>query len=175
MKFSILKLQKYIFIVFTVFTFLLFAATIIFSTSYYNTFLYGNEELADYYTIQLQDFNQKAFIYALILVILFLVCFLFQPKKYYPTFISYPILIIILVIGIVFGILIFSNMQMITEFYRTYDYSTIAKLEGFRDNMFFPIFLGFSCIGLVIINFLSIGIYSLGFWKYLKGRGEAFV
>nr|MDE5715340.1 hypothetical protein [Anaeroplasmataceae bacterium] len=111
----------------------------------------------------------------LILVILFLVCFLFQPKKYYPTFISYPILIIILVIGIVFGILIFSNMQMITEFYRTYDYSTIAKLEGFRGNMFFPIFLGFSCIGLVIINFLSIGIYSLGFWKYLKGRGEAFV
>lgn len=175
MKINVLKLQKYMFYVFTAFIFLLFIATIIFSTSYYNTFLYGNEELVAYYSNELQDFNQMAFIYALVLVILLVICFILQPRKYYPTFITFPIFIIILIVGIVFGILIFTNMLSITEFYRNYDYSSISKLENFQGNVFFPIFLGFGSIGLVVINFLSIAIYSLGFWKYLRGRGEAYV
>ncbi|MDE7263730.1 MAG: hypothetical protein K2N64_03625 [Anaeroplasmataceae bacterium] len=175
MKLNVLKLQKYIFYIFTIFTFLLFTATIFFSTSYYNTFLYGNEELVEYYSTDLQSFNQTAFVYALVLVILLLVCFILQPKKYYPSFVTFPIFVVILLVGIVFGILIFTHMLSITTFYHFYDYSGISKLDGFQGNMFFPVFLGFSAIGLVVINFLSIGAYSLGFWQYLKGRGEALV
>ena len=175
MKINILKLQKYAFIIFTVFTFLLFVATIIFSTSYYNTYLYGNEELVNYYTTELQSFNQMIFIFALVLVILFVVFWIFQPKKYYPTFVTFPIFAVILLIGVVFGIIIMVNMQSITAYYSSYDYSGISKLEGFSANQFFPIFLGFCSIGLAVVNCISIGIYSLGFVKFLKGRGEAFV
>ena len=89
---NILKLQNYAFIGFTCFTFLLFLATIVFSTSYYNSYLYGNEELVEFYTNELQSFNQQAFIFCIVLVLLFVVCRLFQPKKYYPTFITFPIL-----------------------------------------------------------------------------------
>lgn len=175
MKFNILKLQKYAFIAFTVFTFLLFAATIVFSTSYYNTYLYGNEELVNYYTHELQDFNQMIFIFAMVLVILFVVFWLFQPKKYYPTFVTFPIYILVLLVGVVLGILIMVNMQTITSYYNSYDYSSISKLEEFSINPFFPVFLGFCSIGLAVVNLVTIGIYSLGFYKFLKGRGEAFV
>lgn len=175
MKISILKLQKYAFIVFTVFTFLLFAATLVFSTSYYNTFLYGNEELVNYYTTEFQKYNQTIFIYALVLVILFVLFWLCQPRKYYPTFVTFPIFVVIFLVGVVFGILIMVNMKSITSFYSSYDYSLLSKLESFSANPFFPIFLGFSSIGIAVVNMISIGIYSLGFYKFLKGRGEAFV
>lgn len=81
MKFSVLKLQKYSFIVFTVFTFLLFVATIVFSTSYYNTYLYGNEELVNFYTTELQEYNQMIFIFSIILVILFVIGWILKPKN----------------------------------------------------------------------------------------------
>ncbi len=173
MKFSVLKLQKYSFIVFTVFTFLLFVATIVFSTSYYNTYLYGNEELVSFYTTELQEYNQMIFIFSIILVILFVIGWILKPKKYYPTLITFPIFLSILLVGIVFGIIIMVRMQDITGFYSSYDYTGLSKLEGFKGNMFFPIFLGFSSIGLAIVNILSIVVYSFGFWKYIKGRGEA--
>lgn len=171
---NILKLQKYAFYVFTCFTFLLFLATIIFSTSFYNTFLYGNEELVEFYTNDLQEFNQRAFILSIVLVLLFVVCWLLQPKKYYPTFITYPIFTIVLLLGIVFGILIVVQMQDITSFYKQYDFAGISKLEEFAGNPFFPILLGFSSIGLVVVNAVSLVIYSFGFWKFIKGRGEAY-
>lgn len=175
MKINVLKLQKYAFIAFTVFTFLLFAATIVFSTSYYNTFLYGNEELVNYYTTEFQQYNQTIFIYALVLVVLFVVIWVCQPKKYYPTFVTFPIFVVILLVGVVLGILIMVNMQSITSFYSSYDYTGLSKLEGFSANPFFPIFLGVSSIGLAVINLITIGIYSFGFKKFLKGRSEAFV
>lgn len=171
---NILKLQNYAFIGFTCFTFLLFLATIVFSTSYYNSYLYGNEELVEFYTNELQSFNQQAFIFCIVLVLLFVVCRLFQPKKYYPTFITFPIYVVVLLIGIILGILIVVQMQEIIRFYQSYDFTGISKLEDFTGNSFFPILLMFSSIGLAVVNTISLVIYSFGFWKFIKGRGEAY-
>ncbi len=173
MKLPILKMQKYFFIAYAAFTFGLFLAVIIFSTSYYDTYLYGNLELVDFYTINLQDYNQLSFYFALTLVILFAVYYLFKPTKYYATFISFPIFIVILIIGIVFSILIVVNMQEITDYYKNYDYSTITKLENYQPNMFFPVFVKVCAIGLTVINVISLVLYSFSFVTYIKGRGEA--
>ncbi len=55
MKFNVLKLQKYLFYLYTAFIFGVFIAAIVFSTSYYTTYLYGNPELVDFYTNELQS------------------------------------------------------------------------------------------------------------------------
>lgn len=173
-KWNILKLQNYAFLIFTSFIFLLFFATLVFSTSYYTTFLYGNEELVEFYTNELQVFNQQAFVYSLILIVLFVVCWIFQPKKYYPTFITFPIYSIVFLLCILFGIMIAVRMQEITGFYKQYNFTGIPKLEGFTGHSFFPIFLGFSSIGLPVVSGICIIVYSFGFWKFVKGRGEAY-
>lgn len=173
MKFNVLKLQKYMFYLYTAFTFGLFIATIVFSTSYYTTYLYGNTELVDFYTNNLQEYNKMIFNFALVLVILFVISYVLNPKKYYPTFVTFPVYLILLITGIVLSILIVVNLQEITGFYSNYDYASVNKLADYQANLFFPIFLIFCSIGFVVISCGLLVIYSLGFVTYFKKRGEA--
>lgn len=173
MKFNILKLQKYLFYLYTAFIFGVFIAAIVFSTSYYTTYLYGNPELVDFYTNELQSYNKMIFNFALVLVILFLISYLLNPKKYYPTIITFPVYLLLLITGIVLSVLIVVNLQDITGFYSSYDFSVVNKLSDYQANLFFPIFLIFCTIGLIVISCGLLVIYSMGFLTYFKKRGEA--
>lgn len=172
MKFSVLKLQRIMFILQIVFVFGFFIATVIFTTSLYDTYLYGNLELTDYYTIELQVYNKTIFNFALVLVILFLICAALKPTKYYPTLVTYPIFVLVFITGIVLGILCTVKMQPIMKFYEEYDYSSISRLANYEMSYFFPIFTNVTSMGLVVASTASIGVYTFGFLKFLKRRGE---
>lgn len=171
MKISLLKLQKIAFILNAIFVIGFFVSTMIYATSFYDTYLYGNEELINFYTNDLQYYNKAIFDYSLVLIILFVVCILIKPSKYYPSFITYPLLVIIQIVGIVLGIISVVQMTPILDFYEGYDYSVITKLVDYKLNYFFPIFTKLCGIGLAVINVGSLGVYSAGLFKYIKGRG----
>lgn len=170
MKLTVLKLQKVAFILNAVFVIGLFVSAVIYTTSFYDTYLYGNEELITFYTEDLQQYNKTIFNYSLALLLLFVLCILLKPNRYYPTFITYPVLMAIMIAGIVLGILSVVQMTPIMDFYKGYDYSSIPRLADYRLNYFFPVFTKLCGIGLAVVNIASIGIYSIGLWKYIRGR-----
>lgn len=172
MRLTILKLQKIVFILNAIFVIGLFVSAVIFATSFYDTYLYGNEELIAFYTEDLQEYNKAIFNYSLVLIILLVVCILLKPNKYYPTYITYPILAVILIVGTALGILCVVQMAPILRFYESYDYSGIPRLAEYRLNHFFPVFTNLCGIGLAVVNITSLGIYILGLLKYIRGRGE---
>lgn len=172
MKLSVLKLQKAVFILNAVFVIGLFISAVIFATSFYDTYLYGNEELITFYTGDFQVYNKTIFNYSLVLILLLVICILIKPHKYYPTFITYPILVAILITGTVLGILCVTEMSPILHFYETYDYSVIPRLAEYRLNYFFPVLTKLCGIGLAVVNIASLGVYLMGLLKYIRKRGE---
>ena len=125
MKISLLKLQKIAFILNAIFVIGFFVSTMIYATSFYDTYLYGNEELINFYTNDLQYYNKAIFDYSLVLIILFVVCILIKPSKYYPSFITYPLLVIIQIVGIVLGIISVDTMHFT-------DVVGILKFHGYN-------------------------------------------
>lgn len=172
MKIKILNLQKISFGLVLVFSVLIFIAAIIFSTSYCETYLYGNSELVEYYTNDLQVVNKQYFIYALIIVVSMVIVVLINPKKYYPSFVTYPILILISVCHIILGFLIIGDISKINNYYLSYDYSVISKLTTYSPNQFYMNFSLVSILGLIVSNGISCVIYSLGFYKFIVGRSH---
>ncbi len=172
MRLTALKSQKIVFILNVVFVIGLFFSTVIYTTSFYETYLYGDAELINFYTGYLQEYNKTIFNYSLVLILLLVPCILVKPHKYYPTFITFPILAVIMIVGVVLGILCVTQMKPVMNFYETYNYMEIPKLAEYKINYFFPIFTKFCGIGLAIVNLTSLGVYTFGLVKYMKGRGE---
>lgn len=175
MKNPILTVQKILFICFIAGVALFFISTIIFATNIYQTYLYGEEELLAYYSNELQAYNKQIFNFAIALVLMAVVVFICKPNRFYPTYITFPILVIIQVATFVLVLLSILKMTPILDFYQSYDYSFIPKLKDYQINVFFPLMVKSCAFLLMGVTSCSLATYSLGLIKYVKGKEEAYV
>lgn len=173
MKIKILQLQQIVFWLSVFFIGLFFVSTVVFSTSYYDTYLYADSKLLDFFQNDLQEYNQRIFVFSLVIVVLGVVCWILNPRKYYPTIVTFPIYLIIFTIIIVLCALAWIQTGPIESFYNQFDYSSIQKLAEYRPNPFFPILTKIGCWGCMISGVGSVVVYSVGFGRYLQKRGEA--
>ena len=172
MKLTTLRLQGIAQLIYTVFVFLLFASMLFFATAFYETFLYGNPELSRFYDQELQVYNRFLLAVSITNIILFVFVVISSPKKYYPSYVTYPIIMIAMIVAIVTAILCITKMMPILDFYRSYDYSSIDKLKDFSYNKFYTGFTIFSAVGLIASSLLLAAISTLGLKKYITLRGR---
>ena len=172
MKITALRLQGLAQIIYTIFVLLLFASMLFFATAFYETFLYGNLELTEFYDNELQIYNRFLLAASVVDIILFVLVVICSPKKYYPSYVTYPIIIISMIITVVTAILCITKMMPILDFYRSYDYSSIEKLKDFSYNSFYTGFTMFSSIGLIVSSILLGAVSTVGLTKYIKLKGR---
>ena len=170
-----LRIQKIAFICLSVSIILFFFATVFVATPFYRTFLYGNQEVADYFTGDFQQYNKKLFNYALVLVILMVVLILINPRKYYATYVSFPIIVIISAVCAILPLISIRETLLVVEFYYSYDFSSIERLADFKVNQFYLFWIYISS-GVVAASSLFLTFTAtLGFVKYVKRAGEVSV
>lgn len=129
--------------------------SLLFMTPFYKTSLYGGEDLLEYFSNNLQEYNQLFFILA-IYNLLFYVYLLIVGYKKYLIGIYNLIIILTLACASLFGsVILLVKLKPIYQFFENYDFSLIQQLEGFNISWFWKN-INYTVNYLMIISLLAI-------------------
>lgn len=167
---KLILMQKIVVFTYLIVAISMFVFAISYTTPLYNTKLYGNSNLLAYYENDLQVFNRYLFNISIVFILIGALFLLVKLVKYFTGVILYPVVSLSMIITTILSIICINKQTPIREFYTTYDYSSIRKLENFEvSNTLFDV-NNVIMIMMIVTSIITLIVVTIGFITLLKTK-----